>query len=107
MSWISSKLDRIRLIDLQADPLYLPHAPNVPGKPREFRTVNLPAAEAAIADLHRALANRGPRFPVVACSQCGAAFGPGDSGYSHCYDHAGAVAMDETAEWAAVHGVAL
>ena len=107
MSSISGFLDPVRLADLASDPMYLPHGPNVPGKPREFREVNLPAAEAAYADLHQALPRRGQRFPVVSCSQCSAAFGPGDSGYSHCYDHAGAVAMDETAEWAAVHGVAL
>ena len=107
MSSISGFLDPVRLADLAADPLYLPRGPNVAGKPREFREIDLPAAAAAYADLHQALASRGPRFPVVSCSQCGEAFGPGASGYSHCYDHAGAVAMDESAEWAAVHGVAL
>lgn len=29
-----------------------------------------------------------PRFPVTSCSQCGSDFGPGDSGYSHCDQHA-------------------
>lgn len=29
-----------------------------------------------------------PRSPFTGCSQCGATFGPGDSGYSHCIDHA-------------------
>jgi hypothetical protein len=28
------------------------------------------------------------RFPNVSCSQCGNDFGPGDSGFSHCHDHA-------------------
>ena len=28
-----------------------------------------------------------PRFSETFCSQCGAAFGPGDSGFSHCGDH--------------------
>lgn len=28
-----------------------------------------------------------PRFPMVSCSQCGADFGPGDNGFSHCRDH--------------------
>lgn len=27
------------------------------------------------------------RFPNVTCSACGGAFGPGDSGFSHCRDH--------------------
>ncbi|MHB8372237.1 MAG: hypothetical protein ACYDBI_05960 [Thermoplasmataceae archaeon] len=26
-------------------------------------------------------------FPETFCSQCGSAFGPGESGYSHCADH--------------------
>lgn len=28
-----------------------------------------------------------PKFEKVWCSQCGAEFGPRDSGYSHCEDH--------------------
>ena len=28
------------------------------------------------------------RFLKTYCSQCGAEFGPGDSGFSHCGDHA-------------------
>jgi hypothetical protein len=28
-----------------------------------------------------------PKFNETFCSQCGEAFGPGDSGYSHCQDH--------------------
>jgi len=28
-----------------------------------------------------------PRFPTTYCSQCGAEFGPGDAGFSHCKDH--------------------
>jgi hypothetical protein len=31
------------------------------------------------------------RFPNVSCSSCGEAFGPGDSGFSHCSDHKGLV----------------
>lgn len=27
------------------------------------------------------------RFPSVSCSQCGCAFGPGDSGFSNCNEH--------------------
>ena len=27
------------------------------------------------------------KFEKTYCSQCGAEFGPGDSGYSHCKDH--------------------
>lgn len=29
-----------------------------------------------------------PRFQQTHCSQCGLSQGPGDSGYSHCSDHA-------------------
>jgi|GEM_PF-4546034 len=28
-----------------------------------------------------------PRFTETCCSQCGAEFGAGDSGFSHCEDH--------------------
>jgi hypothetical protein len=28
-----------------------------------------------------------PRFPETFCSACGGAFGPGDSGFSHCDEH--------------------
>jgi hypothetical protein len=28
-----------------------------------------------------------PRFPNVYCSQCGSEFGPGDHGFSHCWNH--------------------
>ena len=28
-----------------------------------------------------------PKFENVSCSQCGASFGPGDSGFSHCDQH--------------------
>ena len=28
-----------------------------------------------------------PKFAETSCSQCGAQFGPGDWGYSHCEDH--------------------
>ena len=31
----------------------------------------------------------GPRSPRVSCSQCGQSFGPGESGYSHCWEHSG------------------
>jgi regulator of replication initiation timing len=30
-----------------------------------------------------------PKFAETFCSQCGGAFGPGDSGYSHCDQHLG------------------
>ena len=30
-----------------------------------------------------------PRFSYTYCSQCGASFGPGDHGISHCWDHPG------------------
>lgn len=35
-----------------------------------------------------------PRFAHTYCSQCGAEFGPGDSGYSHCEDHQHLVEID-------------
>ena len=35
-----------------------------------------------------------PRFADVSCSQCGASFGPGDSGYSHCADHREPTTLD-------------
>jgi hypothetical protein len=31
------------------------------------------------------------RFPETFCSHCGGSFGPGDSGFSHCHSHPGAV----------------
>ena len=31
---------------------------------------------------------RSPRFQNVSCSNCGRDFGPGDSGFSHCENHA-------------------
>ena len=31
----------------------------------------------------------GPRFANVSCSQCGQSFGPGASGFSHCWEHSG------------------
>ncbi len=36
-----------------------------------------------------------PKFAVTHCSQCGLAFGPGNSGYSHCEDHFGIAGMYE------------
>lgn len=30
-----------------------------------------------------------PRFPETFCSQCGNGFGPGDHGFSHCFNHKG------------------
>ena len=32
-----------------------------------------------------------PRFPNVSCSQCHQECGPGESGFSHCRDHASMV----------------
>jgi hypothetical protein len=36
-----------------------------------------------------------PRFESVWCSQCGRQFGPGNSGFSHCADHAAPAASAE------------
>jgi len=47
--------------------------------------------KAALAKCRAALAKAGaqtPRFEETFCSQCGDGFGPGDSGFSHCTDHA-------------------
>ena len=35
------------------------------------------------------------RFAETFCSACGGSFGPGDSGYSHCSNHAGMKNLDE------------
>lgn len=35
-----------------------------------------------------------PRFAETFCSQCGHAFGPGNSGYSHCWDHSGSARLE-------------
>ena len=56
MSSISTYLDPVRLADLAADPDYLPYGPNVAGRPRQFRSVDMPAATAAHAALYKALA---------------------------------------------------
>ena len=37
------------------------------------------------------------KFSSVSCSQCGSMFGQGDSGFSHCKDHAGQKPIDESA----------
>ncbi len=34
-----------------------------------------------------------PKFNETSCSQCGAIFGPGDHGYSHCSNHKGMLAL--------------
>jgi hypothetical protein len=36
-----------------------------------------------------------PRFEKTFCSQCGEEFGPGDSGFSHCDQHAGKLDADD------------
>lgn len=36
-----------------------------------------------------------PKFEATFCSQCGSAFGPGDSGFSHCDQHEGLTNLDE------------
>jgi hypothetical protein len=45
------------------------------------RMAAIAASVAAPAIVHE------PRFANVSCSQCGQSFGPGASGYSHCWDH--------------------
>jgi hypothetical protein len=50
------------------------------------------------------MTTKGPimdKFEETFCSQCGQAFGPGDSGYSHCDQHkdvAGSDSMKPTVE---------
>jgi len=36
-----------------------------------------------------------PKFQETFCSQCGGAFGPGDSGFSHCDQHNELAELDE------------
>jgi hypothetical protein len=36
-----------------------------------------------------------PRFLNVGCSHCGHRFGPGDSGYPHCHEHAGRAPVED------------
>lgn len=38
------------------------------------------------------------RFPSTGCSQCGATFGPGDEGFSHCDMHAPATKVQRNRE---------
>lgn len=50
------------------------------------------------------IATKPPRFPITGCSQCGQAFGPGNSGFSHCKHHKGMrplTAREESAAMAA------
>ena len=37
-----------------------------------------------------------PKFNETFCSQCGGAFGPGESGFSHCDQHKGMTDLDKT-----------
>ena len=37
------------------------------------------------------------KFAETFCSQCGQAFGPGDSGFSHCSDHIGIISLEQQA----------
>jgi len=39
-----------------------------------------------------------PKFQETSCSQCGHTFGPGDSGYSHCDQHANDMSVEQIAE---------
>ena len=107
MSSISGFLGPVRQADLALDPDYLPSGPNVAGQPRQFRAIDMPAATAAHAALHAALAARESRFTMVYCSTCGDGFGPGEEGFSLCSQHAGFEAMDDTAEWAVTHRAAI
>lgn len=61
MSSISTYLGPMRLADLASDPDYLPCGPDVAGRPRQFRAVDMPAAEAAHTALYSALAARSHR----------------------------------------------
>jgi hypothetical protein len=40
-----------------------------------------------------------PRFPNVSCSQCGRDFGPGDNGFSHCWNHSPIKAAERIVQW--------
>ena len=54
---------------------------------------------AVTADEKAAVANIGPRFACISCSQCGKDLGPGDSGVSDCREH-GAGLLEFTSSWA-------
>lgn len=49
--------------------------------------MNAPTSHAVLA---------APRFAVTYCSQCGACFGPGKGGFSHCDQHGGGREPDLT-----------
>ena len=68
-----------------------PHAaPRGPGDQVNHPACITPDRMAAIAaSVPRAAIVDGPRFASVSCSQCGQSFGPGPSGYSHCWEHSG------------------
>lgn len=38
---------------------------------------------------------KSPKYTETFCSQCGGAFGPGDSGFSHCDQHQGLTNLDD------------
>ena len=78
MSTISTFLDPVRQADLALDPDWAPYA---------RKAVDMPAATAAYAALHKALKARTPRFAQTYCSQCGRECGPGESGVSSCIEH--------------------
>lgn len=56
------------------------------------------AAMLAAVPSQPSLTKKEPRFTETYCSQCGAEFGPGDAGFSHCEDHAASPAAPEAAE---------
>lgn len=39
-----------------------------------------------------------PKFKETFCSQCGGAFGPGDSGFSHCDQHVAEMSLEQIHE---------
>lgn len=51
------------------------------------RGADIPLDMMGFCDLYERV-RRAPRFDRVSCSHCGAEFGPGDSGFSHCDTHA-------------------
>jgi len=61
------------------------------------RKIDHAAAEAAFADLHKALSIKA-RFGTTSCSQCGNTFGPGEHGFSACSEHEAIAARAEALE---------
>lgn len=74
-----SKLEYLNVISVR------PKLGSKVNPPAEWRVIN---GDVLQWRKRAAMATPTPRFANVSCSQCGNDFGPGDSGFSHCADHA-------------------